>query len=130
MDELNKNTIKSLKPEQFFYVDQDCPYGVRDAFIYGGINRFASKLKDPIAQVVSKINTSARSRTELAKYDGLYPGLTRSIQDEITKFKNALSEFIKRYESIILTLRNNRNLESELIEFANWRYENKFLNTK
>lgn len=130
MDELNKNTIKSLKPEQFFYVDQDCPYGVRDAFIYGHVKKIAPKLKDPIAQIVTKVNPSARSRTELAKYDGLYPGLTRSIQDEITKFKSELSEFIKRYESIIVISHRDRNLESDMIEFANWRYEKKFLNSK
>lgn len=128
MDDLNKNNIKSLKPEQFFSVSLDHSYEVRCAIINVGNNRFASKLKDPIAQVVSKLNTSARSPSELAKYDGLYPGLTKSIQDEITKFKNALSEFIKRYESLILILRNNRNLESELVEFANWRYETKFAN--
>lgn len=130
MDELNKNTIKSLKPEQFFSIDHNHPCEVRNAFLYGSIKKIASKMKDPIAQVVSKFNTSARSLKELEKYDGLYPGLTKSIQDEITKFKSDLSEFIERYHSVISIFQNNRNLESELIEFANWRYENKFLNTK
>lgn len=130
MDELNKNIIKSLKPEQFFSVDQNCPYVVREAFLYGYVKKIASKLKDPIAQIVTKFNPSARSRTELEKYDRLYPGLTKSIQDEITKFKSELSEFIKRYESIIVISRRDRNLESDMIEFANWRYENKFLNSK
>ena len=130
MDELNKNSIKSLKPEQFFSVDQNCPYEVRNAFLYGYVKKIAPKLKDPIAQIVTKFNPSARSRTELAKYDGLYPGLTKSIQDEITKFKSDLSEFIKRYESIIVISHRDRNLESDMIEFANWRYENKFFNSK
>lgn len=130
MDELNKNSIKSLKPEQFFSVDQNCPYDVRDAFLYGYVKKIAPKLKDPIAQIVTKLNASARSQTELARYDGLYPDLTKSIQDEIAKFKSELSEFIKRYESIIVISHRDRNLESELIEFANWRYENKFLNIK
>ena len=130
MDELNKNSIKSLKPEQFFSVDQDCPYEVRNAFLYGYVKKIAPKLKDPIAQIVTKFNASARSQTELAKYDGLYPGLTKSIQDEIAKFKSDLSEFIKRYESIIVISNRDRNLETELIEFANWRYEKKFFNIK
>ncbi len=130
LDDLIKNSIKSLKPEQFFSVDQDCPYEVRNAFLYGHVKKIAPKLKDPIAQIVTKFNPSARSRAELAKYDGLYPGLTKSIQDEITKFKSELSEFIKRYGSIIVISHRDRNLESDMIEFANWRYENKFLNTK
>ena len=126
MDDLNKNTIKSLKSEQFFSVDIRFPYDVRTAFSSGGINTFAAKLKDPIARVVSKINTSNRSYSELEKYDELYPGLTKSIHDEITKFNNEMSDFIKRYSSLILILRQNRALESELVEFANWRYETKF----
>ena len=130
MDELNKNSIKSLKPEQFFSVDQNCPYDVRNAFLYGYVKKIAPKLNDPIAQIVTKFNASARSQTELARYDGLYPDLTKSIQDEITKFKSELSEFIKRYESIIVISHRDRNLESDMIEFANWRYENKFLNNK
>lgn len=130
MDDLNKNNVKSLKPEQFFSISLDHPYDVRMAFFNGSINKFASKLKDPIARVVSKINSSARSYSELVKYNELYPDLTKSIQDEITKFNNELSGFIKRYESHILILRYNRTLESELTEFANWRYENKYLNTK
>lgn len=130
MDELNKNIIKSLKPEQFFFIDHNCPYEVRNAFLYGHVKKIAPKLKDPIAQVVSKFNMNARSLTELAKYDGLYPGLTKSIQDEITKFKSDMSEFIKRYESLIVISYRDRDLESDMIEFANWRYENKFLNNK
>ena len=130
LDDLIKNSIKSLKPEQFFSVDQNCPYEVRNAFLYGYVKKIAPKLKDPIAQIVTKFNPSARSHSELAKYDGLYPGLTKSIQDEITKFKSELSEFIKRYESIIVISHRDKNLESDMIEFANWRYENKFLNTK
>lgn len=130
MDELNKNIIKSLKPEQFFFIDHNCPYEVRNAFLYGHVKKIAPKLKDPIAQVVSKFNMNARSLTELAKYDGLYPGLTKSIQDEITKFKSDMSEFIKRYESLIVISYRDRDLESDMIEFANWRYENKFLDNK
>ena len=130
LDDLIKNSIKSLKPEQFFSIDQDCPYEVRNAFLYGDVKKIAPKLKDPIAQIVTKFNPSARSRAELAKYDGLYPGLTKSIQDEITKFKSEMSEFIKRYEILIVISRRDRNLESDMIEFANWRYENKFFNSK
>lgn len=126
LDKYNLEKIKELKAEKFFTFDQSSSYELRSVFGYGHFEKFVAGLRDPLAEIVKKFNQNGRNTSDLVRYESMYPGSTKHIADDINDFKTGLSTFIKRYESILVAYYRDTKLLDDLVEFANWRYDNKF----
>jgi hypothetical protein len=124
----NLSYVKNLTSDQFFSPIYSASYESRQALISPLFKKFVSRLKDPVAEVVLKVNPHAKSISTLNTYEKLYPGSTKDIVANIDKFHKEFDEFNKRYEPLYVFLHRNQRSFDDLVEFANWRHETKFAN--
>ena len=124
----NLSYVKNLTSDQFFSPIYSASYESRQALISPLFKKFVSQLKDPVAEVVLKVNPHAKSISTLNTYEKLYPGSTKDIVANIDKFHKEFDEFNKRYEPLYVFLHRNQRSFGDLVEFANWRHETKFAN--
>jgi hypothetical protein len=124
----NLSYVKNLTSDQFFSPIYSASYESRQALISPLFKKFVSQLKDPVAEVVLKVNPHAKSISTLNTYEKLYPGSTKDIVANIDKFHKEFDEFNKRYEPLYVFLHRNQRSFDDLVEFANWRHETKFAN--
>ena len=124
----NLSYVKNLTSDQFFSPIYSASYESRQALISPLFKKFVSQLKDPVAEVVLKVNPHAKSISTLNTYEKLYPGSTKDIVANIDKFHKEFDEFNKRYEPLYVFLHRNQRSFNDLVEFANWRHETKFAN--
>lgn len=127
LDSENLAKIKSLSADQFF-APNSVSYEARHAHSNPVVKKFVSRLKDPLAKAMEKLNIYAKSISTLNQYESYYPGSTKDIIAEINKFRDEFDKFHQRYETLYMLVSRNQHLFDDLVEFANWRYETKFAN--